>query len=292
MATEKTEINDKEAPDLEDKDTGADDEDEVTAEADGQVVVRTRKEKRAERSRSRHDELLSELRKTREEAEQARREASEARALAARGYQAPPQQETAADPYKARVREIRSEQESIQVAFRTGGLTNAEDVERLRKRYYDLEDKIEDLREEKVERRLAAKMPAPRQEGEYEERVLRDEFPEVIANGQATRYAIGVYQTLVAEGKPPTLVTSREAMRKAGERFGLYGAKAPPVSDATKQKFGGVPAQAGARSGGTETRLNKAQQKMALAAYPNESSDARAFARWANMYQKSESNKE
>jgi hypothetical protein len=279
---------------LEDGVDEAEGQPQVKADDEGGVTVqlpekKSRKERRAERGRDRYEELASRVERAEAEARRSREEAEEVRRQAYRERQEVFRQPPAApvkDNWKSQLDDIRREQESIQVAFRTGAITEQAEVERLKTRFYDLDERREELRYEKLKTELSQQIPQ-RREGEDEERILRSEFPEVVGHQQAVRFAIGLYNQMVAEGKPATLATSKEAMRKAGERFGLYQASAPPVPPSQQQKYGSVPAQAGARTSSTEIRLTREQQRIARAAYP-QLEDNEAFAKWATMYEKSQ----
>jgi len=285
------EVKDSQVEDTTDATEDEDESPSVSADDEGGVTVRlpekTRKERRRDRSKERYEELASEVKRYKDEIERVRREAEEARQLAYRAaterpHAAPARQEE--DPYKRELEQIRREQESIQTAFRLGSVSDQSEVERMRKRFYELDDRREELRIEAIERRISSKIPE-RREGEYEEQILRNEFPEVVNHPQALQYAVGEYNRLVAKGKPRTLATSREAMTIAAKEFGFVQQTAPPVPETQRMKYGGVPAQAGARTAPTEMRLTQAQMRMARAAYPSDD-DETAAAKWAAMYQR------
>jgi len=288
MAQENT--AEKQNPDLEDDD----DKPAVVADPEGGVKVQlgSRKERREARNRERYDEMATQLRQEREQREQLAREMQELRAALSRPqpqqYQPPPQREDDGDPYKREINHIRQEQESIQLALRSQAITDPGEIERLRKRFYDLEEKRQDLREERLEQRITKRVPQAQPEGSYEEAILRSEFGAVIADREAARYAYGLYNQMAAElakkGEHPTLETSREAFRQAGERFGILRPSRPAASPAQQARYGAVPAQAGARSTPREMRLSREQMKLATAAYPHLSEED-AYSKWAQMYQ-------
>ena len=261
---------------------------QVAADDEGGVTVKvperpTRKDRRAQRGRDRYEEVAQEARRAREEAERYRREMDELRTQIARGFDEVRRgpQRTEEDPYKSKLEDIRREQESIQSAFRAGNVSSNDEIERLRRRYYELEDRRTEVIEERLESRIAQKyaQQEPRG-GSHEAAVLQAEFPEVVADQRAMRYAVGLYQQYVAEGKPGNLTTSREVMRKAAERFGLGAPVIPPQpSENQRLKYGAVPAQAGAKAAPSGVRLTKDQQRMAVAAYPS-LSEEEAYTKW------------
>uniref|UniRef100_A0A6J6A1B4 Unannotated protein n=1 Tax=freshwater metagenome TaxID=449393 RepID=A0A6J6A1B4_9ZZZZ len=119
------------------------------------------------------------------------------------------------------------------------------------------------------------------QNGATEEAIIRSEFPDVLGNQNATLYAVGEYNRLVAKGEPRTLATSRKAMGMAAEEFGLRRPTMPAVSAAQQQRYGAVPAQAGVRTG-SEVRLDSSQKKMALARWPGDDEHV-AYAKMAGV---------
>jgi hypothetical protein len=120
---------------------------------------------------------------------------------------------------------------------------------------------------------------------------LRSEFPDVVSHQAAMGWARGTYYQMLAEGKPPTLQTSREALAKAAERFSLRQPSMPAPSPGVQQRFGAVPSQAGARTSSNEVRLDASQKKMALARWPS-LDEHDAYARMAGLMRKAASSDE
>lgn len=263
-------------------------EPQVKVDEDGNSVTvetyqrrKPRGERRAERDR--------ELGTLREQNAQFQRQLDEMRQVViSRSQQpAPQQQAPVADPHSQEIEHIRREQEMIQTALRTGTVTENQEIERLRKRYYELDQREHDVREErfaqKVIERVKREVPNGPRQGEYEEATLRNEFPDVIDHQQAMQYARGTFWQLVAEGKAPVLATSREAMNRAAERFGLRQTQRPAATPLEQQRFGAVPQQAGVRTNGNNgIRLNQQQMKMALARWPSDDDNV-AFAKMAQL---------
>lgn len=242
----------------------------VKEDDDGNVTVDLEPQRRTRRER--RQEHYDELRRSRDELEAVRGRMAVLEAQLYARQQAPGQQQGPSrdEQYERALNGIRQQQEVIQAALRSGQVAQPDEVERLRRQFYDLDgqarkldrDRLrEELREDEERRRGSA--PA----GQYEETILRAEYPDVIAHAQAMRYATGLYYTMVAEGKPPNLATSRAAMERAAERFGLRQAALPQASASLQQKLGAVPGQAGTK-GGNEVRLDASQKKMALARWP------------------------
>ncbi len=291
MATQEQEKELTEAPEPEGRE---DAEDKASVEPEeGGVKVKlagTRRERREEyrRERESRSTYTEELRRANERSDRFERELSEMRQLLSRQLAQPresPQQQ-GGDPYTREIENIRQEQESIQLAMRSGAITSQGELEGMRKRFYALEERRQDLRDERLERRISGRIPQPQPEGAHEEAVLRAEFPKVVANQQAMAYAMGIYYQLKAElpyGEQPTIETSREAMRRAAERFNLAAVSRPAPTAAQQARYGAVPAQAGTRSASRVMRLNRDQMKMALAAYPHLGEED-AYAKWAQMF--------
>lgn len=258
---DKDEVEEKPAPKPEPK-VKEDDDGNVTVELEPAPKPRaTRRERR--------EENYEEMRRYRDEAETLR---ARVMALEAQTHQRLQQVEqrvpAGADPYDRDLAEIRGQQELIQSALRSGSITSAEEVERLRRSFYDLDAKGRQLDRDRIKREVRDEMrkEGPK-DGDYEERVLRSEYSDVIGHPAAVRYATGLYHTMVAEGKAPNLATSREAMEKAALRFNIRQAPAPTLSAAHQARHGAVPAQAGTKNPG-EVRLDSSQKKMALARWP------------------------
>lgn len=283
--------DEREVPEEEEKPIVKDDEEgntEVHLPEEKPKERGTRKERRSER----YDEVASRAERAETEARQARAEMAALRTQLEQrvsGVEQRAQQRQTEDPYVREIQNIRGEQESIQLAIRAG---TVQDVERARTRFYELDERREAINRERIKREVIEEQRRqPQQQGtSYEEAALRNEFPDVVAHQSAVRYALGVYQQLVAEGKPDTLVTSREAMLKAAERFNLRQVAPPVASTAQQQRFGGVPAQAGGKGNGSVVRLESWEKKLATARWPEDDENV-AYAKYARLRQ-DEKNKE
>lgn len=252
---------------------------QVSTNEDGTVAVQIRKPSRAERRAERDPvrQYQTQIQRLEQERELTRKEMAELRGLVLRqnAYQQPTQQQ-GEDPYKAAVTNIRTEQEHIASMLRSGTVASEAEANRLRSRFYDLEDQKETLKEERLEQRFRQMQP---QQQDPTEAILRAEFDDVMNNPTAIQYAQGQYYVLRAEGKPQNLATAREAFRRAQEKF-IAGRKLPPPSPAQQQRYGAVPAQAGARTASGEVKLNEAEKRMAKAMYPRMTED-QAYITWA-----------
>lgn len=231
--------------------------------------------------RERREQNYEDLRRYRDEAEALRARVA---LLEAQGRAQPAPAQTT-DPYERDLAEIRTQQEMIQSALRAGAGTTPDEIERLRRSFYDLDAKGRQLDRERIKRELREDLRrdvAPK-DGDYEEKVLRSEYADVIANPAAMRYAFGLHHQMVAEGKPQNLATSREAMDKAAARFGIRQPTASAVSPSQQARYAAVAAQAGTKTTG-EVRLDGSQRKMALARWPQLDEHA-AYARMAALLQ-------
>ncbi len=290
MATEvKDQENEEiEAPDEEEKAKPPD----VEEDGEGGIVVR--EHVRKPRKERRDDRQSSEIDRLRQENADFRNRQALLEQRVAQGFsQVERQIQVAdADPYQARKQAVIDEQESIQTLLRSGAVTTEAAADKLKKRFYQLNDDMDNLREERIVQRArhASRQDSQPQNGAAEEAILRSEFPEVvpqqgmqptIQQQQALRWAMGEYQRLTAKGEPATIATSKRALQAAAEEFGLRRAPAPRVSAAQQQRYGAVPAQAGVASS-HEMRLNTAEQRMAQARWPELEPKA-AFAMMAKL---------
>lgn len=258
-------------------------------EENGEVTVAEeprRRERRAERGRQRYEEVAADARAAREDAAAARREAAEWRA---RAMQPPPSAtpNNEGDPLKRRLDGIRREQETLMTAARSA--SDPSEATRIKQRFYELEDERESVITDRAEERLRAKLAREQPQGgaQYEEHILRTEYEDVVAHPQAMQWAVGTYEQMVAEGKPRTLSTRRAAMQKAAERWELRKPSMPAPSASTQQRFGAVPAQAGGRAATSDVRLNKDQQRIALARWPQDDENV-AYSKMAAVLRKAE----
>lgn len=239
-------------------------------EEDGTVTVADERPSRKDRRGGRQ---ADEVRRWREEADTLRRQLEETRQQTQQELQrvhqriSQPQQQQ--DPFRSRLEGIRNEQESIQAQIRAGQIT-ADDAKRLRERFYQLDDEREELRDQRSLQRARQLVQQETQAsaGQGEEAIIRAEFPDVIGNQSALRYAMGEYHRLTAKGEPATLATTRKAMSEALKAFNLRPEAPPAVSPAQQQRFGAINGQAGASSSPAEIRLDKSQKAMALARWP------------------------
>lgn len=263
----------------------------VTEDEDGGVTIRTespaattRKQRREDERRQMHDEMAA-----------LRRELEESKALSRRAVEeaSRPRAEVngsgAGDPIEKEIEYTRKEMETIQSALRSGSVQSMDEAERLKKRFYELDDKRETLREQRLEERLKRNMPQQADpEVEATTAILRSEFGDVMSNQAAMQWASGEYAKMRAEGKPGTIVTSKLALQRAAEAFGIRNAERPAAAAHQQQRYGSVSAQAGARNTGSEVRLDRDQKKMAVARWPDDDENV-AYKKMAELLRKSES---
>lgn len=280
QATERDDEHVEEPEDKPAKPVVKEDENDGTVLVDLEPARKPRKQRREE-----HQD--DEVGRIRAQLEDERRARAALEQQVARGFQTIEQrQQPVEDPYKKRISSIREEQESIQTMLRTGALTDPNAVERARTRFYALMEEAEDLRDQRVVEMAARRTTqAPQQQSAAaEEAIIRSEFPDVIGNPQAIRWATGEFYRLTASGEPATLATSRKAMQAAAETFKLRQPALPAVPPSQQQRYGAINGQAGARPAGAEVRLDKTQKKMALANWP-QLEEHEAYARMARLVQ-------
>lgn len=269
----------------------------VTEDDDGGVRVQLDDEEerprggRRERRESWKSEREAEIRRFREEnealrAQQMRMQQEMAQRLAQVEGRIP----RGEDPYERELKNIRSQQEMIQATLRSGSVQSETEINNLRERFYELDSHKQGVERHRIKQEVLQEFQRQQQQqgGQYEEAVLKSEFPDVIGHQQAMRWATGRYYQMVAEGKPPTLATSRAAMVEAAEHYQLRRPPVAPASESQRQKYSAVSAQAGAKTSPTEIRLEPAQKKMALARWP-QLEDHEAFAKMAALLRKVES---
>lgn len=272
---------------------------QVREDDDGNVIVSVpdttaRKPRKERREDFRQDRVAEEAKRWRDENDSLRLQVRQMEAqLQQRLGQMERQISQPREPsHTEQVRALRAQQETIQQALRSGAITTEQEAQRLREQFYELDGQVESLRENKIKREAKREaleeFQRSRQPGEYAEATLRDEYPEVINHPQAIRWANGKYHQLVAEGKPATLATSREALNAAAERYSLRAAPLPVASDVQRQKFGSVPNQAGTKNTGNEITLSKEQKRMAIARWPRDDEHV-AYAKMAVLMRKMES---
>ena len=269
-------------------------------ENDGTVSVDlndrpTRKERRGGRQADAVERYRSEAESLRRELD-AERNATRAHLarLEAQVHRPPPSD----DPYKAKIQAIRTQQEIIQTAVRSA--RSEAEAESLRQQFYALNDQSEQLAEERIlakaEERISRRVQP--QQGGGEGVLLQAEFPEIVpnasgysANPRAMAWAYGRFKQLEAEmsaeGRQANIATSRQVLQEAAERFGLRRPQIPAVSAVQQQRYGAVPAQAGAGGGGSSINLDKSLQRMARARWP-ELDDHEAFAKMAAIMRDAE----
>jgi hypothetical protein len=266
-------------------------------ENDGTVSVDlndrpARKERRGGRQSDLVERYRSEAESLRREME-AERNATRAHLarLEAQVHRPPPSD----DPYKREIQQIRDQQEMIQTTIRSGTVQDPGELKRLRDQFYSLNDRSEQLAEERISARVAERVrrETSQHQGGGEEAILRAEFPDVTSHPRAMAWAYGRYKQieaeLAAEGKMATIAHSRQALQEAAEnpRFAIRRPQIPAVSAVQQQRYGAVPAQAGAGGGGSNINLDKSLQKMARARWP-ELDDHEAFAKMAAILRDSE----
>lgn len=263
----------------------------VTEDEDGAVRVQLDEEEKPRPARRERRESWKageeELRRAREENEQLRQSQARLEAqVQARFADMQRQIPRGEDPYEREINQIRRDQELIQTTLRSGAVQNEQEIERLRGRFYELDGRSKEVERARIKREVMDEVQQrqAQQSGQYEEQALRSEFPEVIPNQQAMRWATGRYYQLVAEGKPATLATSRAAVQEAAEHYGLRRPTVAAPTAAAQQRFGAVSAQAGGRVTG-EVRLDANQKKMALARWPN-IEEHEAFGKMAALLRK------
>lgn len=267
----------------------------VTTAEDGSVQVETRQTRRDKRNGRFVSQLTQERDQFRGELEAARRELAEMRGLLqgqAQQRQAPVQQQQQPDnPHDRELATIRREMETIQHALRTG--VDEATGETLKKRFYELDDRRDAVLEERAAEKAYNRLQQQQQQqsGDVESQMLRAEFPDVIREPKAMKWAHGQYLSAIADGEPDTLETSRKYLLKAAEKFGIRRPTMPRPSEAVQQRFGGIPSQAGARSMGDAVKLSREEQKMAIARWP-ELSDEQAFANMAKLIRTAQANGE
>lgn len=199
------------------------------------------------------------------------------------------QQRQQPDPVQTEIEGVEREQALLlkewgQLQAKPGGVTQR-DVDEYRQKALELQRKHQ---------RLVAKSVLLENQQQHDPRAQAYEaqmqavrgylittYPDVIQNDKARSWAIARWHQRIAEGASDTRELVEKVMRETRQRFGLGGEQRPAPDARTRQQFSGV------RNGGAGQRndaprkatLNKDQQKMALAMYPD-LPEEKAYALW------------
>lgn len=149
---------------------------------------------------------------------------------------------------------------------RADGAQSARDAEMALKDVDDIEEQIADIR---VDRKLKAKQSSGPTREDYEATALKAEFPFVGVDEKATRWAAGARLQLLADGKPDTLSTAREAAAMAARKFGHAGSPTPTATQQQRYTSPGGSQAIPATAKTGKVILSQAQQKMAIARWPD-----------------------
>lgn len=154
-----------------------------------------------------------------------------------------------ADPYAGvqdRLKKLRAEADA---ALGVASTTDKPDVARSQmNRYQDLQEEIMDIRSDvktsMAIEKLRASMPV--QDNRPPEYVLLEsEYPWLKSHEAARRWATAAEEQLIAEGRPETITTSREALAAAAVKFGLSAAPGKPTPSSQRRFSGSVPRDVG-----------------------------------------------
>ena len=259
----------------------------------GEVVVRpSRKERRSERGyKVRFEEAT---RAKDEELAKMRRELDEMRGMTVqmqRQVQSQAQPANGRDVHPLRPVMDRFWDHQVQIQKQMYSASTEEERKQLYEQWKDIEF---ERRKEEMKYYLAQSAQtqprnAPDPHVAAEDVILRSEYPKVWANQQALQYAAAVFNQMKVRAQhtgsnESLLDLQRQALQTAAQTYGIDST--PPPSQGVQARFGAVSNQAGGtRAGAGEVRLSADQQRLARALYPQES-DAVAFAKWANLWQK------
>lgn len=304
-------INKEVSPDLEEDDEAAEGAEagvgekqgaqpSVKTDADGNVTVEegapaTRKERRAS-----WKQAQEQARGEKERADRLQGQINElhSNVISRLGtqQQAPVQQGAAGpDPYMAYMSQLDERQEMIVNALRT--TTDADTAKRYREQYYNINRERDRATlgfatQRAVETVRAEQAQRPQQQDGIVA-IIQSEYPDVLSyRGQggantAFNWANARYQQLIAEGKPGTMATIREAMDEAAGRYQIRVPSKPAPTATDQARLGGVSAQAGARGNDRNITLSREQQRMAVAAFPDVDENA-AYAKLASLLRQQE----
>jgi hypothetical protein len=251
------------------KDDKANDEQEVEVKnEDGKVSV-TQRPSRAERRQRRFEETVA--RHVQEKTSGLEAEVRSLRGLlqsqANQRPAPPPQQHEPEEPWIKKVQDIAERKEQIVRLMYQDGISE-QDRQRYRSDWYrlDVDEKRAIMSE--AEERASKKFQSSGQQPGYEEQVLRSEFPMVVSNPNALRWAAGQWNALQAEaaasGTSLTIEDQKAIMRKAGEKFGVLRQRAPETPAAIQQRHGAVPS-APAIGATTSYTMTDSDKRLALA---------------------------
>lgn len=151
-----------------------------------------------------------------------------------------------------------------------------QEVDRLEKKYYKIDQDIADARAAKQLERFRRENP-PQEDAVY--RQLRQEFPDVTSNPDAMTYAGGIYNQEMIKAKrsgKPVIEADvhRKALAQAAIDLGIRRPAAPAPKPHEQARFGGAPPSiAGGRGGVIGRPLSKQEQELARGMSPGAPQD-------------------
>lgn len=151
-----------------------------------------------------------------------------------------------------------------------------QEVDRLERQYYKIDQDIADARAAKQLERFRRENP-PQEDATY--RQLRQEFPDVTGNPDAMAYAHGVFNQEMIKAKrsgKPVIEADihRKALSQAAIDLGLRRPPAPAPRAHEQARFGGAPPSiAGGRGGVIGRPLSRQEQELARGMSPGASQE-------------------
>jgi hypothetical protein len=112
----------------------------------------------------------------------------------------------------------------------------------------------------------------------------RSMYPDVLSNPNASTYAKGIYQTLLATGEVDSPALVDRAMNEARARFNLGNVNYMKPGNSDKAKYSGISGNGGRQVADNTVRMGKAEKSMALAMYGEATNgdEKKAFKMWAS----------
>ena len=175
----------------------------------------------------------------------------------------------APDAYGPKIAQLRREMDRELLAASKG--------ETSMDRFYELQEQVTDLVADRKIEAFRKTMPAQEAQKPVEVAVLEGEFPWMASNEKARRWAVAAEDQLIAEGRPATLATSREALAAAAAKFGLGNGK-PATPANPGRRYSGAPS-------GTTGGEDEGPQRVVLGAKDMELVKAVASMRGLTMEQ-------
>lgn len=210
----------------------------------------------------------------------------------ARSAQPTPQGAPAGDEVDPDFMKLRRRQSEIMSVLGTVGkqgspIRTQEDVDRLEREYYKLDQDALDIRAGKLTQQRFQEFQRQNPPAvSPEQHMVVSEFGDVIADQKAAQWAALLFRQEEMEnaGKPfDRMAAHRRALTTAAEKYGIRRPKLPPADPNTQARFAGAPPASGRGNTGRGIGrpLTKAEEGLAIASAEPGTPPEKAYSEWA-----------